>query len=168
MPSFMAATEQSENAQRIRIAQPVDAEAITTLINTAFRTVEQFFIDEDRITVTEVRALLVKGSFLLAENKGNLIGCVYVEPRKDRAYLGLLAVDPTCQQSGVGSLLMHNAESHCRAVSCKYMDIRIVNLRSELPEFYQKRGYFETGTSAFDANIETKLPCHFIEMSKRL
>jgi hypothetical protein len=48
------------------------------------------------------------------------------------------------------------------------MDILIVSLRDELPGFYQKRGYVQNGTSAFPADVETKIPCHFINMSKPL
>jgi hypothetical protein len=48
------------------------------------------------------------------------------------------------------------------------MDINVVNLRLDLAGFYQKRSYVETGTSPFPADVETKLPCHFIEMSKPL
>jgi hypothetical protein len=48
------------------------------------------------------------------------------------------------------------------------MDIKVVNLREDLPRFYARRGYVETGTSPFPAEIETKLACHFIEMSKPL
>lgn len=161
-------SKEQRNSQRIRIAEPSDAEAITSVINAAFRGAEGFFIDEDRITLKEVRDLLVLGKFLLAENEGIVTACVYVEQRADRAYLGLLAVDPTSQRSGLGSLLMNGAEDYCRKLDCRYMDIRIVNIRSELPSFYIKRGYVETGTSPFPANIETKLPCYFIEMSKHL
>jgi hypothetical protein len=48
------------------------------------------------------------------------------------------------------------------------MDIQIVNVRSELPPFYRKLGYIETGTAPFPAEVVTKLRCHFIVMSKPL
>jgi hypothetical protein len=48
------------------------------------------------------------------------------------------------------------------------MDMRIVNLRQELPAYYAKLGYSETGTTPFPPDVETKLPCHFIEMTKAL
>ncbi len=43
-----------------------------------------------------------------------------------------------------------------------------MNLREELPAYYTKLGYAETGASPFPAEVQTKLPCHFIEMSKIL
>jgi len=48
------------------------------------------------------------------------------------------------------------------------MDIKVVNLRTDLFGFYQKRGYVVTGTSPFPTDVETKLPVHFIDMSKQL
>ena len=80
----------------------------------------------------------------------------------------MLAVDPGAQQSGLGFMLMDAAEDYCRALGLRFMDIKVVNLREELAGFYRKRGYVETGTSAFPAEVETKLPCHFIDMSKPL
>jgi predicted N-acetyltransferase YhbS len=164
---------------RIRIAQREDAEEITTVINSAFRDAEKFFVEGDRVDVAEVRNFLSTGKFLLAESEHTLLGCVYVEPNhvdsdrssaqsRDRAYLGLLAVGPAHQQSGLGSRLMDAAEDYCRALGMRVMDIKVVNLREELAGFYRKRGYVETGTSAFPAEVETRLRCHFIDMSKPL
>ena len=46
--------------------------------------------------------------------------------------------------------------------------LRIANLREELPPFYKSRGYVESGTSPFPEDEPTKLPCHFIAMTKEL
>ena len=152
----------------IRIATSADADRITAVINAAFRIAEGFFIDSARITVAEVEESLAKGAFLLAENGEKLLGCVYVEMRGTRSYLGLLSVDPECQQGGVGSLLMNEAEQYCRERGSQFMDILIVHLREDLPQFYKKRGYTENGTSPFPVDVETRVPVHFINMTKPL
>jgi len=152
----------------IRSAEIADAPQITAVINAAFKIAEEFFIDGNRITQAEVEESLAKGAFLLAEANGRVNGCVYVEPRGERSYLGLLSVDPTSQQGGLGSLLMTEAEKYCRERGSHCMDIVIVSLRDELPSFYQKRGYVESGTSPFPPDVPTKIPCHFINMSKPL
>ena len=154
--------------RKIRVAAPVDAPQITAVINAAFRVAEEFFVDGNRIKQTEVEQLLAKGVFLLAQADDKIDGCVYVELRGERSYLGLLSVDPTFQQSGLGSLLMNEAETYCRERGSQSMDILIVNLRRELPPFYQKRGYVDSGTSPFPADVPTKIPCYFINMSKPL
>jgi predicted N-acetyltransferase YhbS len=152
----------------IRQATESDAANITTVINRAFGEAEHFFVDGDRITAEEVQDSLRTGAFLVAEHQGEMVGCVYVEPRGERAYLGLLSVDPDHQHRGVGVRLMRSSENFCIAAACRFMDIKIVNLRTDLPSYYRKFGYIETGSSAFPADVETKIPCHFIDMSKPL
>jgi N-acetylglutamate synthase-like GNAT family acetyltransferase len=152
----------------IRPATEADAESIVALINDAFRIVESFFVEGNRITLKEVREYLQLGEFLLAEDNNRLIACVYLEPRGERTYLGLLSVDPTLQKAGIGSLLMTAAEERWRERNAKYIDILTVSLREELSAFYGKRGYVKTGTSPFPADVKTKLPVHFVNMSKRL
>ena len=152
----------------IRVATAADAAQIKDVINAAFRIAEGFFIESPRITVAEVEDSLAKGDFLLAEIDDKLNGCVYVEMRGTRSYLGLLSVDPSCQQGGLGSLLMREAEQFCRDRGSRFMDILIVHLRDDLPPFYRKRGYEENGTSPFPPDVKTILPVHFINMSKAL
>jgi len=138
------------------------------LINAAFA-VERFFLDQDRIDIHGVRQYLATGTFLLLEHDGHPAGCVYVEPHGDRAYLGLLSVDPSHQGSGLGKLLMIAAEDHCRNAGCLFMDLRIVNLRTDLPAFYRRLGYAETGTTApFPAEARVTQPCHLVDLAKRL
>lgn len=150
------------------MAVDADIEAITAVINAAFRKAESFFIERDRIDPESVRALMSKGQFLLAEDNGTLAGCVYLERRGERTYLGLLAVNPNLQQTGIGSKLMSAAEDHARRSGCHFMDLRIVNLRTENHAFYLRRGYVETGTEPFPSELTTKLPCHFVNLSKSL
>lgn len=156
------------HVSEIRVATTADAEKITAVINAAFRIAEEFFVDGNRITLEEVEESFARGAFLVACDGDDLRGCVYVEPRGERAYLGLLSVDPARQQSGLGSRLMAAGEAYCRERGARFMDIYIVNLRKELPEFYRRRGYLEDGTTPFPPDVPTKQPCHFINMSKPL
>jgi GNAT superfamily N-acetyltransferase len=155
-------------ALELRPAEIQDAEAIVSVINAAFQQAESFFIDRDRIDLESVRQLFQKGSFLVADELGRLRGCVYVEIRSDRSYLGLLSVDPQHQKSGLGSQLMTAAEEYGAKAGCGQMDLQIVSVREELPRFYRRRGYIETGTAPFPADLTPKLPCHFVKMSKPL
>jgi predicted N-acetyltransferase YhbS len=168
-------TNMELNRIRIRVASSPDAHAVTTIVNKAFRSAENFFVEGDRLDEEEVHKLLGVGTFLVAEDGREMLGCVYVEPKSlpdqslpKRAYLGLLSVDPEQQRGGVGSKLMDAAEDYCRELGCHFMDIKVVNLRQELPGYYQRRGYVETGTSDFPAHVKTRIPCHFIEMTKTL
>jgi len=161
----------STQSPTIRIATLADAEELLTVINDAFRVAENFFVKRDRLDRDELTQLISKGTFLVAEDDGVMLGCVYVEPTPDvnqRAYLGLLSVDPNKQRGGTGSRLMDAAEEYCRGLGCHFMDIRVVNLREELPGFYERRGYVQTGIGEFPPEVETLVPCHFVEMSKKL
>jgi len=151
----------------LRPATDADAEAVAALINVAFRP-ERFFTNVDRTNPGEVREYLQRGKFLVAEDEHGLAASVYLEPRGDRFYLGLLSVDPQRQRSGLGSWMMQQAEERCRAAGARAIELKLVNLRKELPEYYRRRGYVEMGTLPWPAQIPVSQPCHFITMLKEL
>jgi N-acetylglutamate synthase-like GNAT family acetyltransferase len=152
----------------LRLAEMQDAKAIVSVINAAFRPAESFFIDADRIDLKAVSGLLSKGKFLVAEQNGVVEACVYVELRGDRSYLGLVAVDPRIQKSGLGSKLVHAAEDYCAKAGSRFMDLQTVNLRQDNRAFYRRRGYVETDTAPFPPELNPRVPCHFVKMSKSL
>ncbi len=153
----------------LRFADAADLPVITRLINQAF-SVELFFKAGDRITIDEVQRLFEKGRFLLLEENKEIQGSVYIELRGERAYLGLLSTNPSRQRSGIGSRLTTAAEEFARESGARFMDLRVVNLREELPIIYQKFGYQITGTEevAVEAGQVFTQPAHFIIMSKEL
>jgi len=109
---------------------------------------------------------MAKGKFLVADDTAGLAGCVYVELRGDRGYLGLLGVDPTRQGTGLGRKLMDAAESCFRDAGCRAIDLRVISARTPLPAFYRHLGYLETGTAPFAPDVHVKVPCHYVLMSK--
>lgn len=151
----------------IRYAEEGDVAAITGLINAAFQ-VEKFFLAADRIAAAEVRERMQRGTFLLLEDSGGLVGCVFAEPRGESGYIGLLSVEPARQKFGLSRVLMTAAEEYFRKRGCRVAELRIVNLRTELPPYYRHLGYRESHTEKFPAEIPAILPCHFIVMSKVL
>jgi GNAT superfamily N-acetyltransferase len=156
-----------EDTLRFRLASSADAEALARLINSAFR-VEQPFIEGDRTSPDGVRTYMEKGKFLLAENAAGLAGCVYVELRANRGYLGLLGVDPLQQGTGLGRKLIDAAENYFREAGCVAIELRVISARTPLPAFYRHLGYIETGTAPFAPDVPVKVPCHYILMSKTL
>ena len=152
-----------------RPAGPADVAAIVALVNEAYR-VEEFFIRGPRTGPREVEEKLHTGGFLVAEGPRGLEGCVYVEPRGDSGYFGLLAVDPSRQGTGLGRRLTGAAEERLRAAGCRSVEILVVHLRAELTSFYARLGYEEAGTAPFPEaeRPRLRLPCHFVVMRKPL
>ena len=155
------------------------------LINAAF-VVERVAVDGDRVDLEGVQLLLSKGTFLLAEaavgadlakldggstpsDASNLLGCVYLEPRGASCYLGLLSVAPAMQGQGIGRQLAAAAEDFARQAGCAAIELRIISPRAAtLLPLYARLGYKETASEPFPAEIITKIPCHFIAMTKSL
>src|ERR1700736_2602920 len=168
---FMAAaanSPSSESKVRIRPASDEDVPLLTPLINAAF-VVEQVVFDGNRVDDLGVRAYMSGGTFLVAEDSGGLAGCVYVETRHDSSYLGLLSVQPARQRTGLGRQLVAAAENLARESGSLVMDLRVISVRGEqLLPFYQRLGYQFVRTEPFPADLVTKVPSHYILMSKPL
>lgn len=156
-----------ENAPRLRVAVVADVEPLARLINAAF-VAEQPFIEGERIDPIGVREYMQKGKFLVVADPAGLAGCVYVELRGERGYLGLLGVEPRRQGTRLGRKLMDAAENYFREAGCRAVDLRIISPRTPLPAFYEHMGYRQTGTAPLVADVQVKVPCHYILMSKSL
>ena len=151
----------------VREATASDLPEIVSLINRAFE-VERFFKAGDRTDAETVRQNMRDGKFLVLREGELMIACVWMKITGDRAYLGTLSVDPSRQKSGIGARMMREAESYARANGCRALDIRIVNLRTELPAIYRKFGFVETGTEILQDTEKFTQPVHFVRMSKEL
>jgi GNAT superfamily N-acetyltransferase len=164
---------QRTERETIRVAKGADIEVIRGLVNQAFD-VERFLKKGggDRLQGDgELEGLWERGTFLLKEVDSVPVGCVYVEPRRDRAYLGLLSIVPERQGAGLGKQLNAAAENFARRQGCKWMDLRVVSPRAEqLLPIYRRLGYVETGTQEYPAELVEKMtiPGHFILMEKQL
>jgi GNAT superfamily N-acetyltransferase len=141
---------------------------LTRLINAAFAA-ERVAFDGDRVDAGSIGKYMASGELLVAEDAAGLAGCVYIEPRGERSYLGLLSVEPARQGCGLGRKLMAEAEEYARGVGCCAMDLRVISPRAaQLLPFYLRLGYHETGTRPIPAELASKVPTHYVLMSKAL
>lgn len=153
---------------RVRVAGAGDVAALTRLINEAFA-VERRFIEGDRVDEIGTCEYMAKGKFLIAEDAAGLAACVYCELRGEHGYLGLLGVEPGRQGTGLGRRMMEAAEEYFRGAGCKAVELRVVNVREELPGFYRRMGYSETGNIEYPLpQVPVKVPLHFVQMTKML
>ncbi len=102
------------------------------------------------------------------EDGQSIIGSIYAELREERGYFGMLSIDPSRQKNGIGKQLVQTVEKYFRDAGCKFSDLKIVNVRTDLHDLYHHWGYADTGTGVYDDPTPTKIPVHFIHMSKSL
>ncbi len=139
------------------LATAVDADSIADLVNAAYRptsgsagwTHESKLVDGPRIDATRVAAALAQtGSVILIDSTAAGIGaCVQLQRRGEVCLLGLLAVAPALQGTGVGARLLARAERYAAETwACSTIRISVLSQRPELLAFYRRRGYQATGT----------------------
>ena len=152
----------------IRLATIEDEPSMVSLINQAFAI--ETFLDGQRTSAPEIRAMFATGEFLVAIANDVLVASVYTEVRGERGYFGMLSVKASHQGTGLGRAIIEEAEQHCRSKGCKRMELTVLSLRAELPPLYRKFGYNETGRKPFHTarQIEGNQPCELILMSKQL
>jgi predicted N-acetyltransferase YhbS len=153
----------------IRVATATDIPAIAAVVNSAFEI--ETFLDGTRTDNQNIAEMMRKGEFLITEDgSGHLLSSVYIESRGERAYLGMFAVEPSRQSIGLGRLMVGAAEKHCRNNGYKFIDFKVLSLRTKLLPFYHHLGYVETGVEEFlsPRHLKDNTECHFILMSKLL
>jgi len=84
---------------------------------------------------------------LLALADNILTGCVQLSRVTDTvSYLGLLTVNPEMQAGGIGKQIIAAAEQFVREKwSSGMMEMTVIDKRSDLIAYYERRGYQRTG-----------------------
>ena len=152
--------EQSDLSDlKFRVAKPDDGEKISALVNSAYRgessqkgwTTEAELLGGQRTDPEAIREIinLENNTILLCEHNGQLLGSVVLEAKENqRCYFGMFAVDPNLQAKGIGKIFIHCAEKYAREnLRRAVMEMTVINHRTELIQWYQRRGYQLTGES---------------------
>ncbi len=138
-------------------ATTADIPPLLQLVNSAYRgeasrkgwTTEADFLEGDlRIDDEALESLLTKENAVVlkyVEETGNILGCVYLEKRGERLYLGMLSVWPELQARGIGKKLLAAATAHAKSTGCRSVFMRVLSRRQELIEWYERHGYRQTG-----------------------
>lgn len=138
------------------VADVDDAAAIAELVNAAYRpksgtagwTHERELVSGPRIAAAQVAAAigLADSVILVAKAAASIDACVHLQQRGEVCLLGLLAVDPEQQGSGIGKRLLAHAERHAVDTwGCATIRIAVLSQRQELLAYYRRRGYKATG-----------------------
>ena len=140
----------------ISIAKTSDIPQLVSLINSAYRgddskkgwTTEAELFDGMRINEEVLTNILSNNDAVMLKYTNSdsaIIGCVYLEKQESQMYLGLLSVSPDIQASGIGKQLLAAAEEYAHERDCNKISMTVITIRTELVEWYQRRGYKPTG-----------------------
>jgi ribosomal protein S18 acetylase RimI-like enzyme len=157
-------------AAATREAGPADVPEIVRVTNAAY-VVEQFCIQGQRTDAGDVLSRLGSGCFLVVEEPaapGRLRGSVHLAIAGGRGHLGMLAVDPCHQGTGLARALVAAVEARCRQAGCTRLDLSVVNLREELFPFYARLGFEVAGTLPFPQPQKVLRPLHLVALTKAL
>ena len=167
----------------ISIASLHDIPSLVSLLNSAYRgtasrkgwtTEADMIAGELRTDEADMKGMMQQPDtvFLKYSNdKDEIEGCVFLQKRNGKLYLGMLSVNPSLQAKGIGKQLMAAAEDHARQQGCPAVFMRVISLRHELMAWYERKGYYKTGeTQPFeDSRFGTaSLPFDFVVMQKDL
>jgi GNAT superfamily N-acetyltransferase len=150
-----------------RSADLSDVDPIVRLVNRAF-VAESPYVEGERVHTATVHEMWTRGKFLLGEDHGAIVACIFIEPHGPRAHLGLVSVEPARQGEGLGAQLMAAAEAQCRAAGFHEMELRFINHRTELERFYTRMGFVPSGVTEAAIATRVKVPFHFVQMTKEL
>jgi len=171
------------NELHVSVAQPSDAAALATLVNSAYRgdsskkgwTTEADLLDGTR---TDASAILEEiahpGTTILKfEDSEQIVCCVELRKTGDKLYLGMLTVRPDLQGLGLGKKMLSEAEIFARRQGCRKIYMKVISIRTELVAWYEKHGYKNTGEiTPFDIKDprfgQPKQALEFIVLEKEL
>lgn len=163
----------------IRAAVPGDIPVLHPLIERAYRgdsarlgwTHEADLVPGARTDRATLEAIVADPAsrLLIAERDGHMIGCVHVaDLGAARAYLGMLCVEPGLQGAGLGKRLIDAAETRAReAFHAARIEMTVIENRTELLAYYQRRGYAPTGEHR-PFPVETDPPLRLVVLVKPL
>jgi ribosomal protein S18 acetylase RimI-like enzyme len=104
--------------------------------------------------------------------ENELQGCVFLQQKGTKLYLGMLTVNPELQAKGIGKKLLYAAEAYAREKSCNGVTMTVISVRHELIAWYERHGYEKTGeTQPFPTDPSFGLPkqaLEFLVMEKQL
>jgi GNAT superfamily N-acetyltransferase len=170
---------------RFKPATHPDIPAIVALVESAYRgdgsrvgwTTEADLLDGQRTDADDVRSSIdrERSIVLLCERDGELLACAHVADEHGVGYFGMFAVTPALQGGGVGKAVLAEAERIARDDwQLPAMCMTVIDLRTELIAFYERRGYARTGaTKAFPYGdprfgLPRRDDLRFVVLEKRL
>lgn len=133
-----------------------DVPQLNILVNSAYRgetsrlgwTTEADLLDGMRIDEEMLKEYFNDEHITILKNideYGMINGCVYLEVRRPKLYVGMFSVSPTLQGKGIGRDLLLAAEEQAKQLDIHILSMTVISIRHELIDWYKRRGYQPTG-----------------------
>lgn len=133
-----------------------DVPRVAALIERAYRgpeaakgwTNEAEILEGPRSSTAEIERLIGDGEarFVTALDRGKLVGCALIKREGNGAYFGMFAIDPDVQGSGLGKAMMARCEAAVKELwGAKELRLTVISLRDKLIQWYERRGFVQTG-----------------------
>ena len=181
----------------LRQATLSDIPKIETLMNRCYRFNEGWTNEADlvggiRTTQDELQSVIGDGKqyFFVypktdtghrdGSETGEILACINVTVSEDSAYIGMFAVNPELQGTGIGGTMISAAETFAKRhlsgddkLANPMMKMLVLNGRPKLLAYYERRGYLPTGnTEPFPEDGNNGEPkqqgLYFLELAKPL
>ncbi len=153
---------------RVREANLSDTSKLHQLVNSAYRgdsskqgwTTEADILGGQRIDEARLTEILKDPKqtilCLIADRNTDaqigsedILGCVCLEKTEDErglgCYLGMLTINPAAQAVGFGKILLSESEAFAQSWGAKFLEISVIQVRTELIRWYERRGFQATG-----------------------
>jgi predicted N-acetyltransferase YhbS len=137
----------SENAvpALIRLARPEDADAVTAVARAAFAPYVGRLGDLEPWPMhVDYAEKIGLGHTWVAEDDGDVVGLLVLEPHDDHLLLDIVGIAPDRQGTGLGSRLLDLAEEQARALGLPEVRLYTNVVMTENLAYYPRRGYLET------------------------
>ena len=139
-----------------RAATDADIPSLVALVTSAYRgdvsklgwTTEADMLDGQRIDAEVLRRDIERprSRILVAERNDVLLACAHVAEEEGAGYFGMFSVRPDLQGGGVGKTVLAEAERIAgEEWQLPAMRMTVIDIRDELINFYERRGYHRTG-----------------------
>lgn len=79
--------------------------------------------------------------FLVGEHQGRIVGSIMVGYEGHRGWANYLAIEPGLQRTGLGRLLMNEAEQLLREVGCPKLNLQVRSGNEAAVGFYRELGF---------------------------
>ncbi|KAG1682886.1 Protein SCO2, mitochondrial [Nymphon striatum] len=152
---------------KLELANTSDVIEVCSLLNLAYRgdegwTTESELVTGNRCTENDIRSdINSSNNYLLVHRTDNCIrASISIQKIDNNAYIGSFAVHPEFQNSGFGKTILLLAEQYAiSSFQPEKFILLVLSSRTELIEYYERRGYIRTGNSkAFPFHLNVGVP----------